>query len=258
MVYVMSDIHGHSQRFESVMSQIKLKPEDTLYILGDVVDRSPDGIRLIRKFMKMPNVKMLLGNHEYMMLDVLLYPPNDKLNKFDRLWDMEQRVIRWYNNGGNITHNYLKHIRKDLRKEVLEFVDSLPLNYRIEVNGQKYILVHGGIEGDYQESFMARVRYDSEKEYCVWTRDARHFELPEDTILIFGHTPTNHFQDNEPMEIWKGQNRYGIDCGCGYLYPGRLACLRLDDMAVFYSEVEDEEDLKEKERLDRKHAYKTH
>ena len=35
MIYVMSDIHGNSKRFDSVLSQIDLKPEDTLYILGD-------------------------------------------------------------------------------------------------------------------------------------------------------------------------------------------------------------------------------
>ena len=53
---------------------------------------------------------------------------------------------------------------------------------------------------------------------------------------MFGHTPTNHFQNAEPMSIWKGDNAIGIDCGCGYDH-GRLACLRLDDMKEFYSEV---------------------
>lgn len=74
MTYVMSDIHGNGARFKSVMQKIKLQPTDTLYILGDVVDRYPDGIKLIRKFMGMPNVKMLLGNHEYMMLETLYNP----------------------------------------------------------------------------------------------------------------------------------------------------------------------------------------
>ena len=54
-------------------------------------------------------------------------------------------------------------------------------------------------------------------------------------VLVFGHTPTNHFQNAEPMRIWKGDDAIGIDCGCGYDY-GRLACLRLDDMKEFYSE----------------------
>ena len=71
MIYVMSDIHGNSKRFDSVMEQINLQPEDSLYILGDVVDRYPDGIRILRRIMRMPNVKMLLGNHEYMMLEAM-------------------------------------------------------------------------------------------------------------------------------------------------------------------------------------------
>ena len=57
MIYVMSDIHGNSKRFDSILNQINLQPEDTLYILGDVVDRYPDGIRILRRIMKMPNVK---------------------------------------------------------------------------------------------------------------------------------------------------------------------------------------------------------
>jgi hypothetical protein len=46
------------------------------------------------------------------------------------------------------------------------------------------------------------------------------------------------------MEIWQEENRIGIDCGSGYPEDpqnplsacGRLACLRLDDGQVFYSE----------------------
>ena len=71
MIYVMSDIHGNAIRFNSIMAQIDLQPEDTLYVLGDVIDRYPDGIRILRLLMSMPNVKMILGNHEYMMLNVM-------------------------------------------------------------------------------------------------------------------------------------------------------------------------------------------
>ena len=39
MLYVMSDIHGHLQRFESIMEQIKLDEGDHLFVLGDVIDR---------------------------------------------------------------------------------------------------------------------------------------------------------------------------------------------------------------------------
>ena len=55
MIYVMSDIHGSMGRFRSIMKQIDLQPEDLLYVLGDVIDRGPDGIRILRELMAMPN-----------------------------------------------------------------------------------------------------------------------------------------------------------------------------------------------------------
>lgn len=134
------------------MRKINLQPEDTLYILGDVIDRFPDGIKMIRQFMKMPNVKMLLGNHEHMMLEALYYPIVVK-----KPWDNEDYVRQdklklWYYNGGDITHYYLKHIRKAIRQEVFEFLSNLPLNIHVEVNGQKYLLIHGGVEANFEQN----------------------------------------------------------------------------------------------------------
>jgi serine/threonine protein phosphatase 1 len=115
MIYVMSDIHGHRRRFDSVMKQINLQPEDTLYILGDVIDRNPDGIRILQQLRAMPNVVMLLGNHEYMMLDALYNIPDEEDGYADYL--REKRLNLWYRNGGDVTHRYLKQIRApgDLR-----------------------------------------------------------------------------------------------------------------------------------------------
>ncbi len=47
MIYVMSDIHGNRRRFDSIMEQIRLQPEDHLYVIGDVVDRHPNYIKNI-------------------------------------------------------------------------------------------------------------------------------------------------------------------------------------------------------------------
>ena len=71
MIYVLSDIHGRLDRFEKMLRMIDLQDSDTLYILGDVIDRGKDGIRILQKITEMPNVKMLLGNHEYMMMKAL-------------------------------------------------------------------------------------------------------------------------------------------------------------------------------------------
>ncbi len=41
---------------------------DTPYILGDVIDRGKYSMRTLLHVMRQPNIKMLLGNHELMML----------------------------------------------------------------------------------------------------------------------------------------------------------------------------------------------
>ena len=60
MIYVMSDIHGNMRRFRSVMKKIDLQPNDELYVLGDVIDRHPNGIEILQEIMAMPNARMLL------------------------------------------------------------------------------------------------------------------------------------------------------------------------------------------------------
>ena len=50
MIYVLSDIHRNLRRFNSIMEQINLKQSDALYILGDVIDRYPDGIKILQNY----------------------------------------------------------------------------------------------------------------------------------------------------------------------------------------------------------------
>ena len=66
--YVMSDIHGERELFHKMLQRIAFSEDDTLYILGDVIDRGTDGIALLKEIKETPNMVMLLGNHEHMML----------------------------------------------------------------------------------------------------------------------------------------------------------------------------------------------
>ena len=97
------------------MRQINLQPDDTLYILGDVIDRHPDGIRILRTIMDAPNIKMILGNHEYMMLRAI-GRPYDAYEQTDDLFVAEQREL-WYRNGGYVTHSHWKRLKKIFVKE---------------------------------------------------------------------------------------------------------------------------------------------
>ena len=152
-----------------------------------------------------------------------------------------------------IEYFQIKHIRKSVRKEIFDYLHSLPLNIDIEVNGQPYILVHDGAIAAYHNYMY---RYDNQEEYAVWNRIYYNEPDIEGKIIIFGHTPTSEYQHNNPLEIWRSPSggKIGIDCGCGFphslsqgRYPayGRLACLRLDDMKVFYSEEDIPEEVEE-------------
>ena len=49
--YVMSDIHGEGSRFYAMLDRIGFSSADTLYILGDVIDRGADGVSLLRQIL---------------------------------------------------------------------------------------------------------------------------------------------------------------------------------------------------------------
>lgn len=190
------------------------------------MDRNPDGVKILKTLMAMLNVKMLLGNHEHMLLDALYYHPYPPKPSWR---DHELRV--WYRNGGEVTHNHWKHSRLVDREKMLQYLLSLPINIDIEVNGKPYKLVHG------QPLREKPLYHESEEELisiAVWDRYSPGSTGPKETTVIFGHTPTTHYQDVTPPEVWFGKHLIGIDCGCAY-QDGRLACIRLDDMKVFYS-----------------------
>jgi len=241
MIYVLSDIHGQKRRFDSIMKQINLQPEDTLYVLGDVIDRNPDGIRILRQLMAMPNARMLLGNHEHMMLEALSDLHDD--HEPDRKRLHEQRMNRWYRNGGKVTHDHLKRLRKSLRAEIFEYLDKLPLREDVTVNGKRFILVHAA-PAELFEQYRSSTKYTSEKSFALWYRFNELDANPCDGTVIFGHTITSHYQKDEPLCIWRGPGLICIDCGSSVpewdstlsTRKGRLACLRLDDMREFYSE----------------------
>lgn len=229
MIYVMSDIHGNRMKFDSILRQIELNDEDTLYVLGDIVDRGSDPIGILRQVMAMKNAKMLLGNHEHMMMQAYFHQCDDDM--------YEKCVARWHRNGCEVTVKGLDSLNENEKKEVYDFVDSLPLNYYIKVNGRNYLLVHGFPAELYGIREAKILPGCDVKTFAVWERMTRYDVMPEGKTVIFGHTSTPNYQNVFPPRIWYGNRMIGIDCGGGYGEDegGRISCLRLDDMKEFYS-----------------------
>ena len=53
LVGVISDIHGEYDLFMKMLEKIKFQDTDTLYILGDILDRGPNPIQLLRRLMEL-------------------------------------------------------------------------------------------------------------------------------------------------------------------------------------------------------------
>ena len=90
MTYVMSDIHGDLDKYRSIMDQINLKDTDHLYVLGDVIDRYPYGLDILYELRDMPNVTVLLGNHEKMCYEAMVSENDSKT------------LPTWIKNGGQV------------------------------------------------------------------------------------------------------------------------------------------------------------
>ena len=95
MHYCLSDIHGEFDRYQAILEEIHLSDEDTLYVIGDVIDRAPGGVDILEDIMARKNVVMLMGNHEQMCLDTL-----GKINVYGA------RQL-WASNGGSVTRREL-------------------------------------------------------------------------------------------------------------------------------------------------------
>lgn len=221
MIYVMSDIHGRLARYKDIMRQIKLKKDDHLYILGDVIDRGAFGLPILMELLRKPNVTVMLGNHEHMMLEAL--ETNDP-----------ERLYIWYMNGGDVTHRRLLHCTKAYRQNLIASIRQMPVNIEVCCQGTNYLLVHGGPLT--QRKDCPEPVYES-----IWKRLDYYAVMPKGKMVVFGHTPTKRYQIGRPMSVFFGKDKIGIDCGCAYGsgMGGRLACLRLDDMKEFYSDALD-------------------
>ena len=64
MIYICSDLHGRYDLWSALLAKLNLRSDDTLYILGDVIDRGPEGVEILQDIMARPNVLPILGNHE--------------------------------------------------------------------------------------------------------------------------------------------------------------------------------------------------
>jgi bis(5'-nucleosyl)-tetraphosphatase (symmetrical) len=71
-IYLLGDLQGCSQAFDRMLAQLSFSPSrDTLYLLGDLVNRGPDSAGVLRRLRALEGAAWpLLGNHDLHALAV--------------------------------------------------------------------------------------------------------------------------------------------------------------------------------------------
>ena len=243
-VYAVSDLHGQYDIFIEGLERIGFGESDELYMIGDAIDRGPDGIRILQYVKDHKNMDLLIGNHEFMMMNSVDSNGYDECSGPD--W-----LIWLYGNGGDRTFDQYCRLELRERQSLLLWLRRRYVMKTMDVGGRSFCLTHSYfLEG------LENKTYDEMSYEDIWNIVWKSvYREDEDTcgqdiygnydyIFITGHVPVirimrelpGHSDFNE-LSLFRKGNFIDIDGGCA---AGRheginngAIFLRLDDMEAF-------------------------
>lgn len=223
MTYVISDIHGCYNEYLEALKRIDFSDEDTLYVLGDCVDRGYAPIKVLQHMMARPNIIPIIGNHDFTALVILkkFCVEVTEENFATQISDEDiEDVLDWILNGGQRTIEDFRKLSAEERQEILEYLGEFSVYEEVEAGGKNYLLVHGGLEPFNPELDVE----DYALEQVVLSRPDYDKAYYEDRFTVTGHTPTPTEEGNSGTII-KRNNHIAIDCGCVFGYNLAVLCL---------------------------------
>ena len=223
MTYVMANIHGNYQKFQSILSQISFRDEDILYVLGDSVDFGEESMELIADLSVRVNVYPIAGEHDFLAARML--KGFSKMLESGAAPDPDYiaEMTAWVQDGGQSTLEAFRALDAEQREGVLEYLEEMTLFEEVTVKGKEYLLVHAGI-ADYDPDADL---YDYEPEDFFSEPLDASYSLVEGKTVVVGHIPTKSGQ------IERGDGSIFLDCGV--CEGGQLACLCLENGKEFYA-----------------------
>ena len=224
MIYVMSDIHGCYKEYLKALEMINFNDRDELYVLGDIVDRGEEPIKLLQDMMLRHNVFPIIGNHDYMALTVLkklcveITEENVEthLNEDDML-----NYAHWISDGGKTTCEQFQKLDREEQLDIIDYLEEFTLYEEIHLNNKNYILVHAGLNPFDKDKELAEYSID-EVIFKSVDYDKKYFD---DKYLITGHKPTISIDKNKKGQIIEKNNHIAIDCGCVFGLNLGVFCL---------------------------------
>jgi serine/threonine protein phosphatase 1 len=226
--WVIPDIHGCLNTLRYLVEVlIVLKKDDTLYILGDVIDRGPDSKGVIDYIMQLESdgykVTTLRGNHEDYMVKVI---EDEKAQGFWPKFGGSGKLRKeWFKFGGDATVKSFGVKKISQIPEIyVNWLKALP--YYAEY--KKFLIVHAGFNFKNDNIF-------EDTEAMLWTRD---YEIDPEKLagrkIVHGHVPV----DLEFMYSCLKSNTYhfiALDNGV-YMFDrpgyGNLTALDLNTLEI--------------------------
>ncbi len=223
MDYCISDIHGYYDLFCRLMDKIKFGGGDRLFVLGDMIDKGPDSIRLAKLIFSMPNAVCIAGNHEY---DFLKYYRG--LMRQTQDYDGVLRKLRAYFADGAL-----------LDWKTVDKFDFLPFYAETD----RFLGVHAGIplaDGDLLPVTQASC------EQLVYDRRFKDADvLPKNgKCVLYGHTPARYLTGKDEIVLYpRAGARFGstdiadyckIHLDTGVYLSGVLGVFAVDTCRCYY------------------------
>lgn len=233
MQYVIADIHGCYQEFLRLLKEINFSDNDELFLLGDMVDRGPEPIKLLQDLMQRPNIYPILGNHDYMALAVLKKLSVEiTAENVDNHLTSEDMLnwVHWMQDGGNTTAEQFSNLSLEEKNDILDYLSECSLYEEVTTADRRYVLVHAGI---HQFSPLKELDEYNFSDFLFYRADynRRYFPNPKH-FLVTGHTPTITIRSDRQPEVYQAHGHIAIDCGC--VFGGQLAAYCFDTQETFY------------------------
>ena len=220
--WVIPDVHGHLATLKSmVKDRIALSKDDSLYFLGDYIDRGPESKGVIDFIINLQDsgydINYIRGNHE----DYCIRAWETDQKRFLFRSDIEKD---WRKNGGNRT---LESFGAKRPRDISKFYIDWMKNAKYFIELEDYILVHAGMNFKIDNPF-------EDTRSMMWIRD---FKVDKNKIagkkIIHGHVPV----EMTLIDLFRNNNYDFISLDNGIYYDnregfGNLLALNLDTKEI--------------------------
>jgi bis(5'-nucleosyl)-tetraphosphatase (symmetrical) len=207
----IGDIHGCIDEFNELLKKVSYnRNADRLILLGDLIDRGPDSVAVIRKAREL-RLESVMGNHEH-------------------------KYIKWFRSQGTRVDVYdRRDFYSQLSDEDISYIQSMPTYIELD----DVIVVHAGLKpgilvSNQTKDDLMYLRYtDADRKFISLKKINKLGKEETGAIfwtqfwygpksVVYGHNV--HSYENPLIEERTPEvSCYGLDTGC--CFGGRLTAL---------------------------------